>query len=301
MASRHLARSIAMQTLYEWDFRGSKDANVDVDSILERNLNEFGPGLEEKEFSRQLVHGVVEKQDVINELIAKAAPEWPLAQIAIVDRNVLRIGLWELLFGNYKEVPPKVAINEAIELAKSFGGDKSGKFVNGVVGTIYREMGEPDKDAKTKKGLTNDEISKLPRDDKVGGVVFRKNKDELLFALVLDVFGYWTLSKGGISKGEKPEDVVNREISEELGIAHLSIKKELGTNEYVAHDPERGPIRKRVTYFLIQTSDKTLKLKESGGLIEAGWFKESELLDVKTYPDIKKIFRNAISALQKQT
>ena len=279
MASRHLARSIAMQTLYEWDFRGSRHGKVDIDSILERNLKEFGPGLEEKEFSRQLIHGVLEKHDALNELITKAAPEWPLSQIAIVDRNILRIGLWELIFGNYKEVPPKVAINEAIELAKTFGGEKSGKFINGVVGTVYREMGEPGKDAHAKKGLTAEEIKKL----------------------VLDVFGYWTLSKGGIGKDENPSGVVKRELSKELGITHLVVKKELGANEYVAHDPERGPIRKRVAYFLVETTDKVLKLKQSGGLVQAQWLSESELLNIKTYPDIKKIFQAALTVLQQQT
>ncbi|OGZ56066.1 MAG: transcription antitermination factor NusB [Candidatus Ryanbacteria bacterium RIFCSPLOWO2_12_FULL_44_26] len=290
-----------MQTLYEWDFRGSRHGKVDIDSILERNLKEFGPGLEEKEFSRQLIHGVLEKHDALNELITKAAPEWPLSQIAIVDRNILRIGLWELIFGNYKEVPPKVAINEAIELAKTFGGEKSGKFINGVVGTVYREMGEPGKDAHAKKGLTAEEIKKLPCDDKVGGVVYRKEKDQFLFALVLDVFGYWTLSKGGIGKDENPSGVVKRELSKELGITHLVVKKELGANEYVAHDPERGPIRKRVAYFLVETTDKVLKLKQSGGLVQAQWLSESELLNIKTYPDIKKIFQAALTVLQQQT
>ena len=148
MASRHLSRSIAMQTLYEWDFNGKDSAALNV--VLEKNLQEFGPGLEDKEFPKQLVYGVVDKLDKIDTIIAKAAPEWPIDQIAAVDRNVLRLGLYELLFGDYSAVPPKVAINEAIELAKNFGGESSGKFVNGVLGTVYREMGEPGKDHSPK-------------------------------------------------------------------------------------------------------------------------------------------------------
>lgn len=154
MASRHLSRSIAMQTLYEWDFNGRD--NAALNAVLEKNLQEFGPGLEDKEFPRHLALGVVEKIDKIDAIIEKAAPEWPMDQIAVVDRNVLRLGLYELLFGDYSAVPPKVAINEAIELAKNFGGESSGKFVNGVLGTVYREMGEPGKEhsprhEKTKK------------------------------------------------------------------------------------------------------------------------------------------------------
>lgn len=144
MASRHLARSIAMQSLYEWDFRG-KDLAA-VDEIIARNLDEFGPGLDEGEFVKNLVNGVLAKRDKIDAIIEKAAPEWPIEQVAMVDRNVLRIGIFELLLGDRDAVPPKVAINEAIELAKSFGGETSGRFVNGVLGTIYREIGEPMKD-----------------------------------------------------------------------------------------------------------------------------------------------------------
>ena len=148
MASRHLARSIAMQSLYEWDFNSFDDSKLDF--IIERNITEFGPGLEETEFIKRLVSGVKEKLQEIDKILAASAPEWPIQQIAAVDRNVLRLGLYELLFGNHEEVPPKVAINEAIELAKSFGGETSGKFVNGVLGTVYREIGEPGKEYPTR-------------------------------------------------------------------------------------------------------------------------------------------------------
>lgn len=138
MASRHLSRSIVMQSLYEWDFYGMNPGAFDA--ILERNLEEFGPGLEDKTFVHQLAKGVAKHICEIDKVIEKAAPEWPLAQINVVDRNVLRIGLYELIYANKDEVPPKVAINEAIELAKSFGGENSGKFINGVLGTVYKQM-----------------------------------------------------------------------------------------------------------------------------------------------------------------
>ena len=151
MASRHLARSIAMQSLYEWDFNGKDDAKLD--SIVEKNIKEFGPGLEEIDFINRLVKETLKNIAQIDKIIEKAAPEWPINQIAIVDRNILRIGLYELLFGNHEEVPPKVAINESIEIAKNFGGETSGKFVNGVLGTVYREIGEPGKDYPTRAEL----------------------------------------------------------------------------------------------------------------------------------------------------
>ncbi|MEK7495991.1 MAG: transcription antitermination factor NusB [Patescibacteria group bacterium] len=137
MATRHLARSIVLQSLYEWDFYNRQ---IDLTKIIERNLKEFGPGMDEPEFVWRIVKGVIENFENLNKIIEKAAPEWPINQISIIDRNVLRIGLYELLFADRNEVPPKVAINEAIELAKNYGGPNSGRFINGVLGTVYKEI-----------------------------------------------------------------------------------------------------------------------------------------------------------------
>src|SRR3989344_7164145 len=137
MASRHLSRSIAMYSLYEWDF-SKKESNLE--NILERNIREFGPGLEEKGFIWELTNGVIQHLSELDKIITASAPQWPIDQISIVDRNVLRLGLYELIYGDKEAVPPKVAINEAIELAKSFGGENSGKFINGVLGTVYKEI-----------------------------------------------------------------------------------------------------------------------------------------------------------------
>jgi len=141
MASRHLSRSIAMQSLYEWDFYGKNSS--DLKRIVERNIKEFGPGLEDTNFVWQIVNGIIDKLSQLDKIIEKAAPEWPINQITIVDRNCLRVGLYELLYARREEVPPKVAINEAIELAKTFGGESSGKFINGVLGTVYKEIEKP--------------------------------------------------------------------------------------------------------------------------------------------------------------
>lgn len=138
MASRHLSRSVAMQSLYEWDFLGMPKEQLEI--IAEKNIEEFGKGLESNDFIWALVYGVQDKIESIDKIIEKTAPEWPINQINILDRNILRIGIFELLYEKVDEVPPKVAINESIELAKNFGGESSRKFVNGVLGTIYREL-----------------------------------------------------------------------------------------------------------------------------------------------------------------
>ena len=135
MSNRHLARTLAVQTLYQWDFN---DKQTDLEAVIKNDLAEFAPQFDDKGFIDNLVKGVTKNQKEIDSLITKFAPEWPLEQITMVDRNVLRIGIYELQYD--ADIPDKVAINEAIELAKTFGGESSGKFVNGVLGSIYKQM-----------------------------------------------------------------------------------------------------------------------------------------------------------------
>ena len=142
-SNRHLGRIVAMQTLYEFDFR---DSAVAVETILDRNLAEFSDSIEDTNFVHDLVEGVLKHQADIDGIIGPAAPEWPVEQIAKIDKIILRIGIYELMIK--REVPPKVAINEAVELAKAFGGENSSRFVNGVLGTIYRgsDLYEPEEE-----------------------------------------------------------------------------------------------------------------------------------------------------------
>jgi transcription antitermination protein NusB len=135
MASRHISRTVALQSLFEWDFN---DKPEDIKEVIEANISRFEKASEDSEFVYTLVEGVVKNLSEIDTIITTTAPEWPLEQITAIDRNILRIGIFELQF--LKEVPPKVAINEAVEIAKSFGGESSGKFVNGVLGTLYKNM-----------------------------------------------------------------------------------------------------------------------------------------------------------------
>ena len=150
MSSRHLSRFAVLQTLFECD---SKDALISKNAltVLERNFLDFSGRDADRPFAEDLLSGILGNMEELDQIMVKAAPEWPLEKIAPIDRNVLRVGLYELLFGNRKEVPPKVALNEAIELAKSFGGEASGKFVNGVLGTVYKDIGEPGKEDASKE------------------------------------------------------------------------------------------------------------------------------------------------------
>ncbi len=139
-SNRHLGRIVALQTLYEYEFRvDSEDKTVDIQEILKRNLDRYETAIDDTKFVETLVAGVVEKQTSIDDQLRPIAPDWPIEQIARIDRNILRIGVYELLH-QADIVPPKVAINEAVELAKAFGSDNSSKFVNGVLGTAYRTL-----------------------------------------------------------------------------------------------------------------------------------------------------------------
>ncbi len=135
MSTRHLIRTVVLQTLFEWDFRGK---GGDLEALLAKNEKELAPGVDDDGFAERLTHGVAKHLPDIDSVIQRLAPEWPVDQITGVDRNILRIGVYELKFG--KEIPPKVAINESIELAKAFGADASSKFVNGVLGSLYKEL-----------------------------------------------------------------------------------------------------------------------------------------------------------------
>lgn len=299
MANRHLSRSIVLQTLFEWDFNVTKKINVKEVAI--RNLREFAPGLEDDVFVFSLLEEIIKKNKIIDEIIEKAAPEWPLDKISLIDRNILRIGLTELLFGDRTQVPPKVAINEAIELAKTYGGENSSKFINGVLGAVYKEIGEPGKEEKSKKKKTEEpvDITKLPVEKLGGALVYAKRGNDVLFALVHDVFGYWTLSKGRIEEGEDVKEGTKREIKEEIGI-DIAIKEKLGENEYVASHPEKGKTLKKVTYFLAESEYRELQLESSGGLDGARWFQFSEIPELRIYNDIIPLITKAIEIISKK-
>ncbi len=162
MSNRHLARTLVLQSLYEWDFH--KKTNQEATKVAERNLNEFAPEFDERSFTLALIIGILDQTDTITEAITKFAPDWPIERITTVDRNVLRIGIYELMFDD--QIPSKVAINEAIELAKTFGGESSGKFVNGVLGAVFRDLTANGKVKEADKPKEGKEDKAKPTKDK---------------------------------------------------------------------------------------------------------------------------------------
>ncbi|OGF24826.1 transcription antitermination factor NusB [Candidatus Falkowbacteria bacterium RIFOXYB2_FULL_34_18] len=159
MSNRHLARTIAMQSLFLWDFSGKEKDSLET--IIENIFKNFAPQFDDHGFVENLIKGIVDNLSEIDRYITKYATEWPLDQITIVDRSVLRIGVYELVFD--QDIPAKVAINEAIEVAKAFGSESSGRFVNGVLGAIYKKMVES---GEIKKKDIEIEDEKLSEEEK---------------------------------------------------------------------------------------------------------------------------------------
>lgn len=263
--------------------------------IIVRNTEEFGEGIKDMTFTKDIVGNVLSRRITIDDIITRAAPDWPLEKIGVVDRNILRIGLSELLFGDRAQVPPKVAIDEAIELAKSFGGETSGRFVNGVLGAIYKEMGEPEKAQTTK--TKKDHLESAKRELLAGAVVYALSDKKCYIGLVHDVFGYWTLPKGHIQLEENIEEGVVRELKKEIGIAATVVDK-LGENEYIANKPDQGKVVKHVSYYLTSTEYSPLTLEKKGGLDEAKWFESKEVLGLRMYDDIKPLIEKALEKIK---
>ena len=294
MANRHLSRSIVLQSLFEWDLNAID--RKQVAEVLDRNIEEFAPNKTDRPFMDTLLSGILGKQPELDLVIEKAAPEWPIDRISPVDRNILRLGLYELLFADRKEVPAKVAINEAIELAKQFGGDNSSRFVNGVLGAVYKEIGEPGKEEVGKKKKKDVPFNEMPIERLAGAVVYAEDGGSMYLALVHDIFGHWTLSKGKIEENEDVEAGAVRSLKDEMGLT-ITIEAELGNNEYVATHPEKGKVRKQVHYFLAQSPYTTITMEQKGGLDDGQWFKVAEILDLNFYEDILPIVTKAITML----
>lgn len=295
MSTRHIARTLALQTLFELDMRDDLACATEVyEPIIARNTEEFGEGIKDMSFTKSIVNNALSRRITIDDIITRAAPDWPLEKISTVDRNILRIGLTELLFGDRAQVPPKVAIDEAIELAKAYGGETSGRFVNGVLGAIYKEMGEPEKAQTTK--TKKDHLESGKRELLAGAVVYATHEKKNYVGLVHDVFGYWTLPKGHVALDEDIEAGLVRELKKEIGVEAHVISK-LGENEYIANKPEQGKVVKHVNYFLAEAPYVPLLLEQKGGLDDAKWFEVGEVSALRTYDDIKPLLQKAIESL----
>lgn len=284
MSNRHLSRTLALQSLFAWDFRDRQDKIVE---LVQYNVDNFATSFDDGGFALELAQGVVKNIKELDGLITKYAPEWPLDKITVVDRNVLRLGIYELKY--CPDIPAKVAINEAIELAKAFGGSASGKFINGVLGTIFKQM--------EASGELNQKSQEPIQEVSAGGVVYRRDGDQYFFVLVHDAYGKWTLPKGKVQEGEKLEEVANREIGEETGLHNLTVGEKLGEIQIKRKEPGKKPIPKTVHYFLVETADTELHIPKVTEIDAGKWFTADEVLATLGYENAKEIFQTALAKL----
>jgi len=284
MSNRHLARTLVLQSLFQWDFNNKSE---NIQKILENNKKEFAEGLEDQEFSQNLLLSITEKIKELDSLITKYAPEWPLEQITTVDRNVLRIGIFELKYAH--DIPPKVAINEAIELAKTYGGESSGKFVNGVLGSVFKDM--------QAMGEKKEFETEPAKEFSAGGVVFNQQNNQYKFALVLDAYDKWTFPKGHIEKNEDKEKAALREISEEIGLKQTVSQGYLDSIEIKVKEPNKRPVPKTVYYYLIEAVDQDLSVTTEPEVKEARWMTAAEAQKNIGYENALAIFQLALKKL----
>ena len=243
MSQRHISRQIALQTMYELDVRGATSIDrLDLRDVIDRNIEEFSPEHKDKTYLYDLLDMVLSRLTTINDIIVKAAPEWPIEKISYIDRNILRIGLAELLFADREQVPPKVAIDQAIELSKAFGSETSSKFVNGVLGAIYKELGEPDKNSISKKKNLEENLT--------GVVLYSFDQGEMYIGLVHDFFKHWTICKSHTDKEKTDIENIKRVTKKEFGIDDILDFNVVKKGQYIANHPEKGKIVKNVTYYL---------------------------------------------------
>ncbi|MEW6610116.1 MAG: transcription antitermination factor NusB [Patescibacteria group bacterium] len=297
MSNRHLARTIALQSLYQWDFNHQRE---DMRTIVQQNLKDFAPSFDDGGFTVSLVNGILSHREDIDPLISRYAPEWPLDQIPPIDRNILRIGIYEL---KTSEIPPKVAINESIELAKTFGGESSSKFVNGVLGNIYKDMesrGERVSTPSLRNVQTHESLDPTspPQEVSAGGVVFRKDAQGVYqFALIQDAIYRWTFPKGHRESGETLEDTARAEVAEEIGIENVRIVCPLGKIHITVNTPGKPPVPKVVHYFLMETQEETLHIVPDNEIKGGDWIPQNEVLLLLGYENAKEIFRHALNQL----
>lgn len=284
MSNRHLARTLVLQSLFQWDFNQKAE---NLEEVLAMNQREFAPEFDDQNFSAELLNNVAAKISELDALISKYAPEWPLEQITVADRNVLRIGIFELKFS--PNIPPKVAINEAIELAKTYGSEASGKFINGVLGSVFKDMQEI--------GEKADFENEQQREFSAGGVVFRRENEEYSFALVLDAYNKWTFPKGHIENNEDKEKAALREVAEEIGLRDCASLGYLGSIDIKVNEPNKRPVPKTIYYYLIEAKDKELQITKEPEVKEAKWMSQAEALKNIGYENAAEVFNSALKKL----
>ncbi len=290
MLTRHAARELSLQTLFNLDSRyllSKVDENTRKE-VYQNILSSLYTDSDSDEFSKNIISGIFENLKAIDDIITKATPDWGIEKTAIIDRNILRIAIYEMLFSDI-DVPPRVVINEAIELAKTFGHKKSFKFISGVLGAIYEATGLKEKDIKN-----SDKNKKVVLKEKVGAMPYYIKDGEPMFLMVHNIFNKWTLPKGTKEEGKTLEDILKEKIN-----AEGKTGEKIGENKYRASSNKKEVTQKSISYFVFEVSNPdNLKVNENiKGLNNLKWFNLLDFKMVEKYDDMSDIIEKGISTI----
>ncbi len=292
MAHRRLQRNLMLQMLYARDLRGEHfPLEEEFDYLITRFFS-IPLEAEEREEVLERLRNTTSFLREIDTVIEKASSSWSLDKMSIVDRNILRVAIYEMVYEGNDVVPLRIVINEAVELAKQYSSDKAYRFVNGLLGAVYRSLGEPGADYEPPRDIPYEEMEV---DKKVAAVVYSRDAHGAIrIGLVHDIFGYWTLSKGSVDPEKGEEASLVEAVREETGW-DVEVLEELGESEYIAYPPDRGAVRKQVRYYLAKSDYVPPRRPEpGGGLDDVRWFPPDEILELNLYRDVSEMLTKAI-------
>ncbi len=288
MANRGLARLIAVQTVFAGVFRGDLDIDDQVAYVAE-NFS-IVEDKETLDYALKIVKGVFDNKDKIDEILRGAVVKTSLENVYAIDLSILRCALFELLFSKDEKIPPRVVLDEYIELAKFLSNDSSRRFVNGVLASIYENV----KDGDSADG----EEDVVGEDNRIGFMVYKIVDGVVYVLMIYDRFYFWTLPKGRVLDGESHEDVIVRKAKEEIGldIEKGSIGEKIGDTQYVYRDPERGLIRVNVDYYLVEYNGamEDVSVGNKKSVLDVKFFDVEELADLRVYDDIIRVLNSGL-------
>ncbi len=295
MLTRHSSREISLQSLFNLDSRYNlQEVSLEIQEEVYQNIiDSFHKDTEEDQFSKNIIIGVVKNLKEIDDIIIKTTPDWGIEKTAIIDRNILRLAIYELFFSD-AEVPSRVVINEAIEIAKTFGNKKSFKFISGVLGSIYEKTDLKEKDIKE-----SDKDKKIIVEKKVGAMPYYFKDGEVMFLLVHNVFNRWTLPKGTAEGNNKNEEISLENVLKEKLNIEGQVGEKIGENEYRSGSTKTEVNKKFISYYVFEvTNPNEIKVNENNkGLNNAKWFNLENFNQVEKYDDMKEIINKGVSVV----
>lgn len=304
MSLRHISRTISFQTIYCLEFKDT--LNIDIEEAKKEMINilsllDLTKDDIEESYAISLIKNILDRRITIDEIIVRAAPDWPLDKIHSVDRNILRLGICELLFSDKTEVPMKVAINESIEIAKEYGSENSSRFVNGVMGNVYRELlevGDLQKQEEMQKEIKESPVFEIK--DMLGVLLYKTHNGQKYLGLIYDIFKHWGSCKSEIDKTKTLEENFVKIINKEFGVIDISQilnSETIGYTDFVTHSKDKNhKVKKNVNYYLVQVDDTVIPSDTpKDGIGKVAWIRIDDKLNaLRFYPDFKVILNKAI-------